>query len=61
MADRAAVEYCSMEISTMLGMRLPPGVPKAAKSVGLSRKLGLMLDSGRLPAATAFAWLPARP
>ena len=45
----------------MLGMRLPPGVPKAAKSVGLSRKLGLMLDSGRLPAATAFAWLPARP
>ncbi len=45
----------------MLGMRLPPGVPKLVNSLGLSMKVGLMLDSGRLPAAMALAWLPARP
>lgn len=50
-----------MASSTMLGMRLPPGVPKVAKASGLSIKLGLMLDNGRLPAAIWLAALPLRP
>jgi len=45
----------------MLGMRLPPGVPKAANSSTLSMKVGLMLDSGRLPPEMALALLPFRP
>ena len=39
----------------MLGIRLPPGVPKLAKSSVLSIKLGLMLDNGLLPAAMLLA------
>ena len=50
-----------MANKTMLGIRLPPGVPKLAKSSVLSIKLGLMLDNGRLPAAMLLAWLPRRP
>ncbi len=45
----------------MLGMRLPPGVPKAVNSSRLSMKVGLMLDNGRLPPAMALALLPSRP
>ncbi len=42
----------------MLGMRLPPGVPKLVNSLALSMKVGLMLDSGRLPPEIALALLP---
>lgn len=47
--------------STMLTIRLPPGVPSTATRSGVSRKVGVMLESGRLPGAMALATLPTRP
>jgi len=45
----------------MLMIRLPPGVPRIATRSSVSRKVGVMLESGRLPGAMALALPPTNP
>jgi len=45
----------------MLMIRLPPGVPRIATRSSVSMKVGVMLESGRLPGPTALARPPTKP
>lgn len=45
----------------MLMMRDPPGVPSTQGPRGVSRNVGDMLDSGRLPGSIRFAPPPVSP
>ena len=47
--------------STIVTIRLPPGVPSTATRCGPIRKVGDIEESGRLPGAIAFASSPTRP
>ena len=58
---RRAVATSSAASNTMVMMRLPPGVPSTTTAASVSRNAGVILDSGRLPAAIALALEPVRP